>query len=292
MGFWKTLFGGEELTPEEEKKNADERQFDLMKYDGVKALRIGQAEYAVKCFREALKVHDDLETRDYLSQALLRLGLLDDAQAELQTIIGVQPDNQAVVLHAAQVAFMREDYESMTSLCEQAMALNADNPLAHYLYARAALGQKDGVLAIARLTKAISLDETMADARLLRAQTLLSMGDVSGAADDDAWLMEHTNGVEDVLLLHARVLMKKEQIDDAIAVYGQVIDVNPFSVDAYRERGKARYDSGDHDGAKEDMEKVLELNPGEASDINGDYSAEGIEHKVRQQYSYMNPLGL
>ena len=41
MGFWKTFFGGE-ANPDEEKKSADERNFDLLKYDGVKAMRMGQ----------------------------------------------------------------------------------------------------------------------------------------------------------------------------------------------------------------------------------------------------------
>ena len=56
MGFWNVLFGGAELSPEEEKKAQEEKNFDLLKYDGVKAMKIGQADYAVRCFREALKL--------------------------------------------------------------------------------------------------------------------------------------------------------------------------------------------------------------------------------------------
>ena len=80
MGFWNALFGGKELSPEDEKKLQEAKQFDLLKYDGVKAMRIGQAEYAVRCFREALKLKtDDLELHDYLSQALARMGEVDEA---------------------------------------------------------------------------------------------------------------------------------------------------------------------------------------------------------------------
>ena len=63
MGFWNSLFGGE-TNPEEEKRAADERNFDLLKYDGVKAMRIGQYEYAVKCFEKALETKEDAEVRD------------------------------------------------------------------------------------------------------------------------------------------------------------------------------------------------------------------------------------
>ena len=116
MGFWKTLLGGVDETPEEDKKNADAKQFDLLKYDGVKAMRIGQFDYAVKCYREALKIQDDLEVRDYLSQALIRQGQLAEAITELKALHQQAPDNVEVLLQAAHVAYMQEDYDEMDTL--------------------------------------------------------------------------------------------------------------------------------------------------------------------------------
>ena len=69
-------------------------------------------------------------------------------------------------------------------------------------------------------------------------------------------------------------------------------DVNPFAIEAFKERGQVKYDKGDMAGAKEDLQKVLEIDPDRAADISGEYSAEGIEHKVRKAYSNINPLGL
>jgi hypothetical protein len=40
------------------------------------------------------------------------------------------------------------------------------------------------------------------------------------------------------------------------------------------------------------MQKVLELNPNETADVNGDYSAEGVEQQVKRAYSNMNPFGI
>ena len=45
-------------------------------------------------------------------------------------------------------------------------------------------------------------------------------------------------------------------------------------------------------GAKEDMQKVLEIDPDKVAAITGEYSAEGIEHKVKQAYSNINPFGI
>ena len=292
MGFWKSFFGGESENPEEEKKNAEAKNFDLLKYDGVKAMRIGQFDYAEKCFREAMKLKDDLEVNDYLSQTLMRLGRLDEALAEMKIMISAQPSNLALLLQAAHVAYMLGDYNQMKHLLEQAQNMNGDNPMTSYMMGQAAIGQGDMISGIAHLTKAVTLNEQMADARLLRAKTLLKMGDVNGAADDVVWLMEHTEADEDVLLMAARVVHLKGQNDTALDIYNKVIDLNPFQMDAYRERGQIRYEKGDKKGAEEDMQKLLEMNPNELADVSGDYSAEGVEQAMKRVYSAINPFGL
>ena len=292
MNIFKALFGSSELTPEEEKKNVEQRRFELMKYDGVKALKMGQVDYAVKCFEEALKLQDDLEARDYLSQALIRQGTLDGAAEQLKLLAKAEPRNVALLLRLAHVAYMMEDYGQMAEACEQALAADESSGEAYFFYAQAKLGQGDAVGGIAMLTKAISLNEDYAEAYLLRARTLLSMGDVKGAGDDAAWLIENIGDHEEVLLLCARVAVARQQTDEAADYYNKVLEVNPFSIEAYQERGQLRYALGDKAGAEEDLQKVLELNPNALADVNGEYSAEGIEERVRQAYSAVNPLGL
>lgn len=292
MGFWKSFFGGEPENPEEEKKNAEDKNFDVFKYDGVKAMRIGQFDYAERCFREAMKIKDDLEVNDYLSQTLMRLGRLDEALAEMRIMINAQPSNAALLLQAAHVAYMLEDYDEMKKLCEQALALNAENAMANYMMAQAVLGQNDMISGIAYLTKAVSQNATLGDARLLRAKTLLKMGDVKGASEDVVWLLEHTDADEDVLLMAARVAHLSGKDDTALDIYNKVIELNPFQMDAYRERGQIRYEKGDKKGAEDDMQKLLEMNPNELADVSGDYSAEGVEQAMKRVYSAINPFGL
>jgi len=292
MGFWKSLFGGEQPVSEEERKNAEEKKFDLLKYDGVKALRTRQADYAERYFREALKLKEDLEVRDYLSQALLQQGNLEGALAELKIIAAAVPGQLSVLSQAAHVAYMLEDYAEMKALCEQALTVDGDDAMANYQMAQAVMGQGDMVSGIARLTKAIAVDERLGDARLLRAKTLVAMGDLKGADEDVKWLMEKVQPNEDVVLMAARVQTAQGNVDEAIMLYGQVIDLNPFNIDAYRERGQLKYDQGDKQGAEEDMQKVLELNPDAMSNVSGDYQAEGIEQKIMRRYSNLNPLGI
>lgn len=292
MGFWKSFFGGEPENPEEEKKNVEAKNFDVFKYDGVKAMRMGQFDYAERCFREAMKIKDDLEVNDYLSQTLMRLGRLDEALAEMKIMINAQPSNAALLLQAAHVAYMLEDYDEMKKLCEQALSQNSELAMANYMLAQAVLGQGDMISGIAYLTKAISQNEQLSDARLLRAKTLLKMSDVKGASEDVVWLLEHTEADEDVLLMAARVAHLSGKDDTALDIYNKVIDLNPFQMDAYRERGQIRYEQGDKKGAEEDMQKLLEMNPNELADVSGDYSAEGVEQAMKRAYSAINPFGL
>jgi tetratricopeptide (TPR) repeat protein len=164
--------------------------------------------------------------------------------------------------------------------------------MANYQMAQAVLGKDDMINGIARLTKAIALNEQLGDARLLRARILLKMGDTNGAQEDVDWLLTHADDNEDVLLMAARVAHAKGEDDEALNIYNKVTDLNPFQLDAYRERGKIRFDRGDKQGAEEDMQKLLELNPNEMADVSGDYSAEGVEQAVKQAYSNMNPFGI
>ena len=63
-------------------------------------------------------------------------------------------------------------------------------------------------------------------------------------------------------------------------------------MDAYRERGKLKFELGDKQGAEEEMQKLLEMNPDEMANVSGDYTAEGVEQAVKRAYSNMNPFGI
>ena len=71
-----------------------------------------------------------------------------------------------------------------------------------------------------------------------------------------------------------------------------MIDVNPFCIEAFRERGAIKLTNGDTKGAEDDMRSVLELDPKATEGISGDYSAEGVEHKVQNAYRSIDPYGI
>ena len=86
MDFLKKLFGGSDQPTDNKKKENDNKQFDTLKYDGVRALRQGQSAFAVQCFTHALQLQNDLECRDYLSQAYIHTDQLPLAAEQLQIL--------------------------------------------------------------------------------------------------------------------------------------------------------------------------------------------------------------
>ena len=68
MGFFKSFFSGKQDKPETEKQKNEQKNFEIFKYDGMRAQRMGRPDYAIKCFTEALAIQDDFETMSYLSR--------------------------------------------------------------------------------------------------------------------------------------------------------------------------------------------------------------------------------
>ena len=283
MGFFKTLFGGQQESPEEQKQNEEARQFDVLKFDGVKALRLHQPEHAILCFQNALKLKEDLEVHDYMSQAFIMMNEMARALEQLDIMTRAEPDNVDILLRTAHVHFMNEDYEAMTDVCEKAMAIDADNPATLFMLARAKHGMDKEDEAIGVLDKAIRANEDFGEARLMRAGMLIRAGRTDEAEADAQWLTDAAPESEDVLLLCARIATLKGHDDEAAAYYNKVIEVNPFCQDAFVERAAVRKRHGDEVGYAEDMATAREMNP--------ENDVQDMERKVQEAYRQMNPFG-
>jgi tetratricopeptide (TPR) repeat protein len=285
MSFFKKLFGSSDPVAEEKPKD-ESKNFDILKYDGVRALRTGQAEYAAKCFEHALALNDDLECRDYLSQALLQLGDLPASYEQLKLMAASCPDNDGILLRMADIAYMMEDYPAMLDVCQKALLIDDANPTACFMHARASHGEGDDDTAVAMLNKALELDSERDAARLFRGQVYLAQQNYDAATADVQTLLERVGDNEDVLLLKAHIAEATNNLDEALATYDKVIDVAPFCVEAFRGRGLLRQQLGDAEGAAADLQMAGEL------DSNTPANSEGVEQKVKDAYKSIDPYGV
>ena len=289
MNIFKALFGGSKENSEESKKEQQNKDFEILKFDGVRALRARQAEYAVKCFRHALDLKDDDETRDYLSQALIANNEMMEAIKEMQILAEKVGDNVELYLRMANVAYMAEDYQEMHDACEKALAVEPENEKAMYSMALAYEGLSRREEAINELTKIIDASEEAYGAMLLRGNLYLKDGNNEAALADAKTLDEKYPDSEDVLMLMAQTEHKLQNLDAAEELCGKVIDLDPFNTTAFAERAAIRGEKGDKDGEKEDLQTLMELNPQETAAPDDD-PTRTMEQKMKD--NAINPLGI
>ena len=299
MGIFSSLFGGNKRTDEE-------KNFDILKYDGIRAMRIGKLTYALKCFEEATALREDLETMNHQANTYIRVNRMDDARALLVRMTEIAPEQPLVFQSLASLCYMQEDYKAMNDACQKALALNDQDPGTYFLSAKAAVGMSNGFQAIAMLTKAIMLNEEFVEAYQLRAEVLWQMRQAKDASDDIEKLLSLNPEDENALLLKAEImavsgdeegavklmndvlalnpfcekayllkgsyLLAKKDADGAIAVYNEALEINPNFAAAYHERGRAKLAKGDKQGSMEDMKRAIELAPEQGAAISGEYN--------------------
>lgn len=305
MGFFKSFFSSKPATPEEEKQKNIQKNFEIFKYDGMRAQRMGRADYAIQCFTEALALQEDFETMGYLAQVYTQTGALDEARKLLERMTEKEPEHTSTFLMLANICYMQEDYPAMAEAAKKAIDIEEGNAMAHYLLGKAENGQNDDIMCIAHLTKAIVLKDDFTEARLLRAEALIKMRQYKEAMEDIEAILAQDADDESALLLRGKVkeatgaeadaetdyryvtelnpfneqaflylgqlYIVQKKLNEAIELFDEAIELNPNFAQAYHERGRAKLLNGDKDGSVEDMKKGLELNPKEVQELNGQY---------------------
>lgn len=303
--FFKSFFSGKTDTPEEEKRKNDRKRFEIFKYDGMRAQRMGRIDYAMKCFTEALAIEKDFETMGYLSQIYAQTGELEKARELLEKMTDMEPESASAFLTLANVCYMQEDYPAMEAAADKAIAIEEGNAVAHYLRGKARKGLNDDLMAIAHLTKAIALKDDFTEARLARAEALLSMRQYKETMEDIDAILSLNPDEEAALLLRGKVREAEGKTEEAENDYRRIIEINPFNeqaylslgqllsglnrpseaielfdeaielnpnfAEAYKERGRAKLLNGDKEGSVDDMKKAIELNPDEETSLNGQF---------------------
>ncbi|WP_101543718.1 tetratricopeptide repeat protein [Bacteroides cutis] len=312
MGFFKSFFSSKPITPEEEKQKNIQKHFEIFKYDGMRAQRMGRTDYAIQCFTEALALQEDFETMGYLAQVYIQTGALDEAHKLLERMTEIEPEHTSTFLTLANVYYMQEDYPAMAETAKKAIAIEEGNAMAHYLLGKADNGQNDDIMCIAHLTKAIVLKDDFIEARLLRAEALIKMHQYKEAMEDIEAILAQDADDESALLLRGKIkeaigtekdaetdyryvtelnpfneqaflylgqlYIVQKKLNEAIELFDEAIELNPNFAQAYHERGRAKLLNGDKDGSVEDMKKGLELNPKEIQEFNGQYGNQPSEN--------------
>ncbi len=310
MGIFKSFFSGKAEDPAEEQEKNRRKNFEIFKYDGMRAGRMGRLDYAVKCFTEALALQEDFETMGYLAQTYVRINRLEEARGIYERMVEMEPTHLVTLLHLAETCFMLEDYPRMAQVAGMAVELDGTSPSAYYMAGKAAHGGGDDLMAIAHLTKAITLNDAFTEARQLRAEVLAGMRQYKEAGAEVDVLLAQDGTNENALLLHGRLAeatgkpeeaerdyrhliydlnpfneqaylalgrlyIDEAKYDEAIALFTEAIGLLPDFAPAYHERGRAKLLAGDKEGAAADSASALAIHPEEMQDYSGQYGQIG-----------------
>lgn len=323
MGFLKTLFSGQTETSAEKKEKKQKQDFDILKYDGMRALQAGQTDFAIRCLEKALTLKDDEETKEKLAQAFLQKRETEKAYDILQTLSSQTENPLPVFLIMAKINEQTFNYTRMESLCASALAIYPENSELLYWAGKAQYALGNNLQAIAFLTKAIVHNERLQSAYLLRASVLLDMGSLKEAEADVDYLLTAFDPTEEAMLLKAKVCLQTGSIENAILYYNKVRNHNPFneeayiglsnaytinhqadlaletinefielvpeSAEAYKERGRIKLQLNDKAGAMDDLKKSLECNPEAINRLTGKFN--NLEQEMNEQYKNRNPYG-
>ena len=166
----------------------------------------------------------------------------------------------------------------------------SNSPEFYMTQAQMANEKNDIIGIIAMSSKCIALCEqnasltsenktTLAAAYILRANTLLKMGDVAGAEKDLYQLQTIVNDKDssDMLLLQGRILARKGNHKEAIERFSKIIAHNSSAIEALRERGASYLATGDRIKATEDAERIMTLSPDKVKAVSGDFKGEGTD---------------
>ncbi|MDH6357962.1 tetratricopeptide repeat protein [Parabacteroides sp. PF5-9] len=292
--FLTSLFSSEkkeETTASKEK--ADLKNFDILKYDGIRAMRMGRRSYAIKCFTEALNIQNDFEAMNHLATAYTMEHAYEEALDVLNDMVALESAHVATRLARVNILFLLDRDEEAIIDCQAVLEVEPDNHLAFFLMAKAKRAIKKPEEAIEELDQAISLKADFADAYLLRAELLLGIGAGEKALTDIEEVAEIAPDEELVFLLRGRIyeslgnpqaasadyqqalalnpfneeacilagklLISLEKYDEAILFFDEAIEGDPQFARAYAERGRAKHLKGNETEAVEDLQKAHEL---------------------------------
>ena len=291
--IFKSFFSSTSETDEEKQVKNEAKNFDILKFDGLRAQQMGKWEYAIKCYTEALKLRKDIDTMASLVVAYTTRNKITQALELTNEMVDLAPERMDVHMIRVNTLFLLNDYVEVITACEKMISLEAENAMLFFLMARAKRILNKEEEAIANLSKAIELKDEFTEAFLMRGQIYYCLEQVEEALVDANKCIELLPEEEEAYLLRGQIeeklgniaaaradyqhvltlnpfheeanirtgclLIKENYIDEAVAFFDEMIEILPECALAYTCRSKAKQQKGDVEGAEKDQEKAKNL---------------------------------
>ncbi|NBC12758.1 MAG: tetratricopeptide repeat protein, partial [Gammaproteobacteria bacterium] len=201
------------------------------------------------------------EARLLLAQLYLRSGEGAAAEKELRRALEIGADPAALRFDLIEAKLQQQKFAEVLQSLEAAALPEQERARALALRGRAHMGLEETQAAEDAFAAAVALDPSQRDAGAGLVQLALLDGDIDGADAASGRLREQYPQDPDIMLLRAEVERRAERPEAAVALYGEVLELEPENLRALLGRATTLVSLERFDDARTDLEQVDAIQP-------------------------------
>ena len=254
----------EQVSEQVSETKADTLKANTLKFDALRALKIGEVDFAIRALRTSLEEIDDPECRLYLAQALQRKPDLAGSMTELTTILEAYPDYPAALYEATKVSNGLDQHSETIAYAERALATEletAQQAELHRMKAQAQLALSESEQALATIDQALQLTDEVPLYWLIKVKVLIALERWEEALAVALETAEKFPEEERAYLYEGLITYHEGYKERAERAFRQVVETDPFNVEGYMHLTHLVEELRGKEAAADEMEQALDMIP-------------------------------
>ena len=254
----------EQVSEQVSESRADTLKANTLKFDALRALKIGEVDFAIRALHTSLEEIDDPECRLYLAQALQRKPDLAGSMAELTTILEAYPDYPMALYEATKVSNGLDQHSETIAYAERALATEletAQQAELHRMKAQAQLALGESEQALATIDQALQLTDEVPLYWLIKVKVLIALERWEDALAIALETAEKFPEEERAYLYEGLITYHEGDKERAERAFRQVVETDPFNVEGYMHLTHLVEELRGKEAAANEMEQALDMIP-------------------------------
>ena len=199
-----------------------------------------------------------------LGDALFKTGQVDEAIAQCQQALQINPDQARVHINLGDALFKMGRVDEAIAQYQQALQIEPDYAEAHINFGNALLRKGNVDEAIAQYQLALQIKPDYAEACYNLGNALLQKGQVDEAIVQYQHALQINPNYAVACYNLGTALLQKGQVDEAVARYQRALQIKPDYAEAHNNLGSALLQKGQVDEAIVHFQKALQIKPDNA----------------------------